>query len=470
MLKLLKFLIVTRFSKPILILMLAFVAYSVIIGSLAQEGLAEMGPFWTYYIISILIFVMSLMIMMGGVAIMKSDLDYIFTLPLSRRELAVSLYATQFMATGLSFLLALGYVLPYLSGGLVVKEIMVVDVVLLALLLTSMSILSFRLDTKFKALLALGMAVWGALPILGINYSYTSIFAGNLLIGTLIIIILNIPVNFLAVRELSSIELGFTKVTGRRSSIEYKSLRKFENLTPTKAIYAKHLAELNFTGRFNIGGSVSVRISRIKLQYLVIPMVAIAAIYSYVAIRIGAEDSLFSYVVLLASLYMGMFIPLIFSQEVLSHERAWLSFSSLPVSDYWKHVMASKIIQAYVMMAPFVAANIFLAILSVPGAWNAAIFTAFTVPFSTSISMYISGRISTIQVIEAEAMPNQFNLKQFLSLAPALLLSIAAIFSVVSTIFAIGIAVLYILLALYLARRKRIWDRMVYRLTESGYV
>lgn len=467
--KLVKFLIITRFSKPLVGFILVFLAYSVIMGTLYSSVEAGGNPFFNYYLVGVLVFMTVFMVFLGGVALMKSDLDYLFTLPLRRYELVISLYLAQFLATGVSFLFAVGYVLPYVSGGVAQKGFMAGNIVLLALLVTALSIISFKLEQKQKALLAGALGIWAVLPLFGFNYSYTSIFTGNLLTGSLIIIALNIPLNFFAVRQLFDIEIGFLKTTSRRSGSEFRKAETFEGLTPVRAIYAHHLSELSLTGRFGIGGSVSVRISRIRLYYLLIPAPLFAFVYLYLAFLEG-NAAPFNVTILLASLYVGIFSSILFAQEVLSHERAWLAFLSMPVSMYWRNLAISKILQSYVIMAPFIASNLVLYLFHFPGALNALMFMGVTVPLSPVVVMYFTSRLSVNQIVDTEIMTGQQNLKQVLALGPILILSLMAVVSIVTIFGAIAVVIISLGTVAYLVTNPKISENMVFKLTEKGFV
>ncbi len=466
--KLVKFLIVTRFSKPLVAFIFVFLAYSVILGTL-YSSVETTNSFFNYYLVGILIFLTVFMVFLGGVALMKSDLDYLFTLPLNRRELVVSLYLMQFMATGISFLFAVGYVLPYVSGGLLQKGIMAGNIALLALLVTSLSIISFKLETRQKALLATILGVWAILPILGFNYSFTSVFTGNMTAGTFIVIALNIPFNIYAVRQLRDIEIGFLKTTSRRSGTEFRNPESFAGKSPVEAIYAHHLSELSLTGRFGIGGSVSVRISRIRLYYLLIPAPFLAFIYLYLAFREGNVGPI-NITLLLGSLYIGIFSSILFAQEVLSHERAWLAFISMPIKVYWRSLAISKIMQTYVIMAPFIVSDMVLMFFGFKSALNALIFMGITVPLSPVVTIYFSSRLSVNQIVDSEIMTGQQNLKQMLSLGPILFLSMMAIVSVVSLVGALVVVGIAVATVAYLVGSSHVSENMVFKLTEKGFV
>lgn len=467
--KLIRLLIVSRFSRPLIGLMIFMLAYAVLMSLFVPPEAVQIGPFWTFYIIGITAFFIILMTMIGGIAIMKSDLDYLFTLPLSRRDLAVSFYITQFLATGISYLLLFGYVFIFIGGSVPVKLVLAGDMVLIGLLQTAISIVAFRLETPQKALLAGGMGVYALLPLAGFSYSFTSIFTGDLFAGTVIIVVLNVIFNYFALSQLSTIELGFTKITSIRASAEYKRIERFVGLSQRAAIIRRYLSELSFTGRFNLGGSVSVRVSRVKLRIVLIPVSILAVVYAYISILFNPADGSPGVAIVMAAMYLGIFIPMFFP-EVFSHERAWLAFSSMTAKTYWLYIVYAKMIQVFVMMTPFIATNIFLAFYGVHGAVNALIYVAAIIPTSPLISIFFSGRFSPAQIIDMETLPMEFSLRQLATLVPMVFYAAAAVVSMFSVILALGCTAFFGGFALLIILGDRRWNRIIYHLTERGYV
>ena len=464
--KLLKFLFFTRFTKPLIIGIILFLAYAAWFGIFLPTAF---NPFWNYYIIAMLVFFMSLMIPWGGVAIMKSDLDYLFTLPLKRNELAFSLYITQFFATGISFIFALGYVFPYIGDSLTEKAIIAGDIGLIALLITALSIIAYRLSMKYKLAILGAMVLWTVSPLIGFQYSYTAIFTGNTLIGTIFTIVLNIPANYFALKELGSIELGFTKVSVRIASSEYRDQKQYSRYSPIRSIYTYYLSQLNVTARINLGGSTGTTSSRVRLSYLFFPMLAIAVLYAFLAIMFEEGEEI-NLVILLGTAYISTILPILFSQGVISYERAWLAFTSIPAPTYWKHVILSKFLQIVIMISPFALAGIYLHFLGVTGAINTLPILLIMAPSASIIFMFISARLTMEQIKEPGTMPAQFSLKQILVFLPIVLIFFAVILSLILVTLSIIISVLFLAVTLMLVFRKRTWTRLVYKLTENGYV
>lgn len=465
-LKLFSFIVRTRFSRPLLVALLIILLYSLFLGFVGRRDDTFLSSFSEIYVSGILTALMIFMVFMGGVAVMKSDMDFLFPLPLGKWEKTFALFFSQFLATGISFIFAVGYVMPYIGITLYEKELVLFGLVLLSIFVTAISSISHRLNNSTKAALSSALGGWALLPFIGINYSFTSLFTGNPVFAVLMLLLLDIPVCAIAFRELANAEIGVLKSTSRTAAV-FRRSETFTGASPVRAIYRKNINEVNFTGRIGIGGSVRVRISRIPVVYLVAGVSIISIIYYVLAKR---QDSNFNLVVLFGTIYIGIFASLLLSQEVLSHERAWLGFTSMPVQHYWKHLCTSKTLQSMVILSPIALTDLLLYFEGIRMGLGAALFILITVPLSVPLIMYFNARISWNQIIDTEFMSGQQNLRQVASLIPIFFLSILSIVSVLSILFAVALAVFAFAAFYSLLGSKTLVETLVSRLAERGYV
>ena len=123
---LLKFVIRTRFSRPFLAFIALLVAYSIGISRVIPPGQESLilGDFGT----AIIALFLAMALATGGVMVLKSDRDYLFTLPLSTRDLSISIYFSQFIAYGVTVMFMFIYLAPSFSSPL-----QAIDLVALAL-------------------------------------------------------------------------------------------------------------------------------------------------------------------------------------------------------------------------------------------------------------------------------------------------------------------------------------------------
>src|SRR5205807_3982217 len=92
--KLVKFVLLTRFSKPLLALVTFFLAYDVVIRAFTTGNSPEFSGGFSYYAVGASIFFIAVSLLFGGLFVLKSDRDYLLTLPLKRRELPLPIYSS----------------------------------------------------------------------------------------------------------------------------------------------------------------------------------------------------------------------------------------------------------------------------------------------------------------------------------------------------------------------------------------
>ncbi len=109
--KLVRFVLLTRFSKPLLGVIAFFLAYDIVIRALTNSPGFSTG--FSYYAVGATIFFITVSLLFGGLFILKSDRDYLLTLPLKRRDLSISLFTAQFVGSGITILFLFGF---YLGG------------------------------------------------------------------------------------------------------------------------------------------------------------------------------------------------------------------------------------------------------------------------------------------------------------------------------------------------------------------
>ena len=142
--KLLKFVILSRFSKQLLGVMLVLMVYALFV---SFETGSSSGIYY-YYGPAFLAFFMILPIMSGGIAVLKSDRDFLFTLPLKRTDLAFSLFVVQLLSFGLILIYVLAYSFSSLRSVLILA---LVDFISLTLVITSLGPITYSLKTPIRA-------------------------------------------------------------------------------------------------------------------------------------------------------------------------------------------------------------------------------------------------------------------------------------------------------------------------------
>jgi hypothetical protein len=468
LLSLLKFVVRTRFSRPFLIFLAILLVYYIGISqtiSPRSEGLI-LG----YYGTAIVALFLAMSLAAGGVMILKSDRDYLFTLPLSTRDLSVSIFLSQFMAFGITILLMFGYLYQSLDSPL-----FLVDLVALALTFTSLGVVAPAIATKVRIPLSAGLALWTLLAFVGFPFSPGSAFYGNLYDGTATLVALAAVTTAAAFRGLSRIELDMMKSLVRSTSTEVKSPISYAGKTPIGAIYSMNLSSISLAGRMNMAGASRYVSRRVKTKWVIAAASILAIAYYAFVIRLGppqpfttGSDSLPTSVLVPVVL---SFFAFFLSQSAITNERVWLSLTSLPPATYFRHLVISRVASLFLMLAPFIIVDAVLYASGYGETLGALAVTASVIPGSFVLEILWAAYIAPIQVKGDDlTMPAQFSLRQMSTAIPMVavlvLVSVAVLFPFIALIGGIVL----IAAAAALTTSTGFWSRVVTRLTENGFV
>src|SRR3989442_6564732 len=154
--KLVKFVLVTRFSKPLLGLVSFFLIYDIVIRAVTTGNSPEFSGGFSYYAVGASIFFITVSLLFGGLFVLKSDRDYLLTLPLRRRELSLSLFTAQFVGSGITILFLFGF---YLAGAGSLQTTIVLggDLAILAAVVTSLRVVSNIISAPGRIGLAMNL-------------------------------------------------------------------------------------------------------------------------------------------------------------------------------------------------------------------------------------------------------------------------------------------------------------------------
>jgi hypothetical protein len=467
LLSLLRFILRTRFSRPFLIFLVIMLAYS---GAIIHfTSATSVSVILGYYAAGIVAFFLAMALATGGVMIMKSDRDYLFTLPLSTRDLSLSIFFSQFIAFGATVLIMFSYFAQVFASPL-----MLVDLAALALIFTSLGLIATSLQTKVRLTLSVALALWTLLSFANFQFTPGSEFNGNLLGGTATLIVLAGVTIAFAFRGLSRVELDMMKNLVRSSSAEVKSPNSFAGKSPVGAIYSMNLSSMSLAGRFNMAGASRYVSRRVKTRWVVAATSAAAAAYFVFVLFIGQPTGSHGVVVLPAETLVAVILSMLaffFSQSAITNERIWLSLTSLPAASYFRHLVASRVISLLMILVPFAVADVALLALGYGGALGALTIVLTVVPGSFVLEMCWAAYIAPIQIKGDDMMmPAQFSLRQFVTVLPMIAVVILAAASSVSpTVAAVGGFAL-VVTSVILTMSGGFWGRVVTRLTENGFV
>src|SRR6266581_2011321 len=474
LLKLAWFVIITRFSKPLLILTSFFLMYDVLIRAVTVGNADQFSGGFSYYAVGASIFFVTMSLLLGGIFVHKSDRDYLLTLPLSRVELSLSLFLAQFIGSGISILFLFGFYLAG-AGTAEIALILVGKLAVLAALVTALGVVSNMLRLWKRLVISLLIGLWCYSTFLGVPFTPVSAFTGELLYGSLTLVGLAVVVVPVALRELAFLEVGSMRSMLRATSSEYKKSMSFAGKTPVRAVYSYHLSFLELVGRVNLAGSTSFRSARVKTRTVLLITSILAAIYLYFTSREAMVGQTlyrpFEGLVFVVPILLGVVVLVLMAQGTFSNERGWLAFTSMDLATYVRHLLLSRAASALSIIGPFVVADLVLALLGVPRTLNMTLDLLVSVPSAAIISAYIVARLGAVQQVKEEGMmPGQFELKQILVILPVYIFIGMIIVSEISLTFAIIVAVVLGGLASLLLARASTWRGIAYRLTEKGFI
>ncbi|MCJ7632367.1 hypothetical protein MUP77_08240 [Candidatus Bathyarchaeota archaeon] len=361
--KLIKFVILTRFSKPLLALLTIIFVYNFFIYTFVSTNFS-LFVVLQYYGPGIITFMLTLTTLSGGIVVLKSDRDYLFTLPLDKRELALSLYIAQFVASGLMIFYFFGFFSSAVAGMEYGRVLLVADLISLTLTVTSLSVVSNILPTRWRVLAGVLLAIWNLSAILGFAFAPASIFTGNVVNGSASIFALTAIVTVVAFRELEHVQLGMMRSLIRSTSSEVKNMRSFAGMSPVRAIFSENFSVLHFAGRMNMGGVSQYQTTSVPLTRMVLVTSVLAVVYGYVTMVFSPATTLGNPIASVFPTFV-LFFSFLTSQGGIANERAWLALTAMEPRLYFRYVSIARILALGTIISPFAAANMALALLGI---------------------------------------------------------------------------------------------------------
>ena len=488
-LKLVWFVVRTRLSRPLIYITLIMVGYSVL-GALAlYTGHVELSPSLVKQERTLAVIYMAILVfltsMQGGAAVLRSDRDYLFTLPLSRNEIALSLYVGQLMLSGVWSIVWLGWYLPFVEVPPVYAAPFMAFFVLL---LTSLSATVAELEAKARGLVSAAIAVWVLLALAGIPVSPGAAFYGEYLAGTLTTAALSIGLTYYALaRRLSKAPLLYSFPSQPKGSNEAPFTIAFNDVRGLKAVLRMRLSTITVTGRIGglsaggsrflyrryplrrflsylwLGALLGVLAGVIAIRELGLPPLS-----SLNAVRGGPAQAA------LMALLIPTFVVLVMIDSTsigqVGFERPWLAFTSVRASDYLRLAALSQGLIAFLVAAPFGAAYGVLALAGLRVAVNFIPQLLVAGPAFAVIYYALSVYLPAMPQIRAEGfMPGQARaiglLLTFLIIVQFVILSASTGSLAVSVYSSAALA----LVAAALLTVRRPWDSAAERLVLAGY-
>jgi len=464
--KLLKFVIKTRVSNTMLAILLIVILYSVFTGlEIMKSGIKIETKIPEYYAVAYATFFMVFSSFSGGLAVLKSDRDYLFMLPIKKSQLIISLFIAQIVILGTAIIAFVGFYLPFLE--LNVWDI-IISFVLFILFITSLSTYVGDLQTTRKAIIAVLLALWGISPYFGFKFSPTGIFFGYPLYGILVLFPATIISMIFTVRKLASVSLEYQRSLSREGNAEFKDLLRFSKYSGIKALYYLNIMYITVSGRSGgMGYGIKYFSNRIKLRTLLVYLSVLSAVY-YIAVW-----KIFLPYAQTASIIITIFSISFFysfTQSSISNERPWLSFTSIDPGEYLSHLSLSKTIATFIITLPLIIANALLYFVGGKAALSQVPTLAIAFPSILIISFYIVSRFNIIpQIKEEGVMPGQMRGRQMFFAIPIYVVIIVSLISSFNIVWGSIISMILFIIAIACFLNKKIWREAAFSLVENGY-
>jgi hypothetical protein len=481
------FVVRTRLSRGLVALTLVMVAYGLVSAAYLYTGRVTLPPadVRAYRVMAIVYSAVLLFLssMQGGMAVLKSDRDYLFTLPVSRSELAFSLYVGQLMLGGLLTVAWLGWYLPFVE---VPPGYAAFDLVLFVLLLTSLSASVAELPAKRRALAASGIALWAASGVWN-PVSPSSFFSAHFLAGTLTLAALSVGLTSYTLRRLGRAPLIVGSQASQPSPSEGPVL-SFQGAKGPAALLRMKLNSITLSGRvggFSAGGSryFSRRVSLLKFMgYMAAAslslLAAALALYAlgllptgYQAVRDARSGGTMAFWLLYMPAVIAEVLFIGFSSSDVINERPWLAFTSLSPGRYLRLSALSWALVTLASLVPFSIAYLAIWLLGVWPAIGLLPQLLITTPALSVLAYFASASLVMMPQLRYEGFtPGQAGIRglvlAIIVMVPVIMLSYSLnsfSFSLYSSL--VALAIISPLLAL-----DGPWASASRKLVERGYV
>lgn len=459
---LLKLLIKTRYTLPALLFFFAILALNLF--SSFERHHAELPFILKLYFFSILTFIATISLLAGGLLLLKSDADYLLTLPIPKKSLVISLYTIQFIAYAFPVIYTIG---AFLS----LNEIrVIIAMVLLVLLITSFSTISYSLSNKQKVLIALFIAIWMMSSMINFQYSPLYVFINDSIPSLIILACLTVITTFLAIRTLYNTELELAKRTISMTSSEVKKLTSFKNQLGKRAIRKLYLTNFNLSVRMNFLGISRYTTSRVNLNVLTLIIAIFSVIYVALLIKYVNFSSEITKVIVPIFLHVySLAFAFIISSGLLANERVWLAFTSLDPAEYLKEIFVARYLALLIMFSPLIFASLFLYFYGISFTINSVFWFLFFVPSFNIITSFVISYLKPIQIKEEIFTTFQFSLRDFvviIFIILGMILASISFFIIATIIFSL----ISLFIFIYLILNKEIIRELAYKMTESGFI
>ncbi|BFH72915.1 hypothetical protein SJAV_08590 [Sulfurisphaera javensis] len=332
----------TVFSLPLLVFFI-FIAF---ISTVFAIGFANIPPqldqpnsFDIVFPISIFSsFLLGYTLFPRSILITKSDLDFLFQIPLDDKDFLIATTLAGFIINYLylSFLVIFLALIMHYYGFLFL--------IIFSLDLTFLSNLLYLLTFWKRLPIAIILVLWFVSSYFDFPLSPFSIEYGNFL-GFYLFLIFSLLLALLLFKYFSLsnyVNTMLMELGGQRGSV--KSLINLSSSSPFMAMLKKNLNLIEIGGRTGgfTGGQYSI--ARVKIYYLTLGVLALAIAYYFVADLIP----IFSFYFVLIEFFLNYSI----AQASFINEPFWINLTIMSPIEFVRRYFLSKLISLYIVFIP----------------------------------------------------------------------------------------------------------------------
>ncbi|BAB59293.1 hypothetical protein [Thermoplasma volcanium GSS1] len=433
--RLIRFVIKTRFTTPMLvfyiflIILLLYDSYL----SYTSNLVLRANSIYLDGIISLVIFIISIS---GSVMLKKSDVDFLFQLPVKRSDLGIALLFSSLLSFSITPIFLGFLVLTVMSGYSIFIGIL--DIFLQVFLAVEIGFLIRNFNFRKRAIISAILAIWFLLP--GLSYfdlAPTITYSGYPFVGTIVLIALLVPISYLAISRAGNATYLFSSSFVEKMG-EVSHGISFYGLSPKSAVRKRYFMISGSSGVMRVGAAARSYTSRGGIRSFFIVSVVIAILYGILIYFI--PKSMYLFVVPYVVLYGVFIIPTARSYGSVSSERVWLAFMSMPPHIYLRNASLARSFSQLLLSVPFFAANILLFIILKANIFLAASsYFVLISPAISIISFFMSAYINPMQIIDIGEISYSYrnSLSSLLTMLILLAISAPAIIGLFTPIFSV---------------------------------
>ena len=354
--KLVKFLVLSRVGKPTLVLLVALgilTSLPLLLFHYNKETsltYSYIGIFFTIFFTLSPLFAPQKGSSIPG--IIKSDMDFLFQLPIDSKELALGLIISNIIVSFLIFMVGISILFIPSLGLLAFPTLF-----LISLIPFSLSVITYSLPLKSRISIAFLMVLWDASALMGNPFSPLSMFFGYYE-GYFLLALLDVLLLYLAITRFNTVGLA-----SRYFAPEEKEVMKsisFSTSTPFMVMLIKNLHFLEIGGRTNILTAQTFIVRRVDVRWLILVFTIIGVVFLvllkiiYSPVVNPTVINATYYIIIIYSLLIPYMVMFFFVISAFAFEPLWLYLSIMTPLELARNYILSKIIAIEVVLLPYI--------------------------------------------------------------------------------------------------------------------